>query len=64
MIDRDYLITYMIGLAFIIALLCFSFESFNLIQWVITLCIGAAINIMAALHFATSKKDTNLGASK
>ena len=52
MIDYDYLFIYIVGLVFVIASLCFGFKTFNIIQWIITLCIGTIINIMASLHFA------------
>ncbi len=43
-------------LIFVIALLCFSFRTFSLTQWIITLCIGTIINVMAILHFANHAK--------
>lgn len=55
--DRNFIFVYLLSIAFVIALLCFGFKSYNLIQWIIILCIGTAINIMCILHGASFNYD-------
>ena len=53
-IDKDYLFFYILGIIFTIALLIISFEkgNFNVIQWILILCVGTIINVLGILHLS------------